>query len=75
MSKIFYRVHVVLNDKEPDERESFSFDFQDRIKASTFADWAFKSECAYDRVYTEVLEYDPFDMTSVDAPCWRYFEE
>ena len=72
--RIFYRVHIVLNDNT-DERESFSFDFNDRAKASTFASWAFKSECAYDRVYMEVLEYDPSDMTTVDAPCWRNLDE
>lgn len=73
--KMFYRVHIVLNDKDPDERESFSFDFDDRLKASTFATWAFKSESAYDRVYMECLEYDPSDMTTTDAPCWRNLDK
>ena len=39
---MFYRVHVVLNCLI-DEREDFSFDFNDCLKASTFATWAFKS--------------------------------
>ena len=72
--KTFYRVHIVLNDCS-DERIDFGFDFDDHHLAANFASLAFKAECAYNRVYMECLEYDPSDMTTVDAPCWRNLDE
>ena len=73
--KVFYRVHIELNDRGTDEHEVFSFDFQNIWRAATFTDMAFRSEIAYTKVWIECREYDPSDMTTVDAPCWRNLDE
>ena len=70
MKKVFYRVTIILNENT-DEEDRFSFDFSNVFKAAAFADEAFRAEMAYDRVYMECREYDPSDMTTCDAPCWR----
>lgn len=73
--KVFYRVHVILNNDFTDERIDFGFDFDNQYEAASFAATAFKAEMAYDKVYMECLEYDPSDMTTTDAPCWRNLDE
>lgn len=73
--KVFYRVHIELNDRGTDEHIVFSFDFKKIMRAAVFAEEAFKAEISYTKVWIECREYDPSDMTTVDAPCWRNLDE
>ena len=61
----FYRVHVMLEDRE--DPAHLVFDFPDRQMASAFADQAYMS-CDLHKVWTEIVVNE---ITTTESPLWR----